>query len=241
MAKKQTIITVRVIAKDGKFLGDDIGGSLITISNVQTGELLAKGYTRGGSGNTSQIMQTPRLWGAPIPTDSASDFTARLDLDEPCLVEVTAYGPLGGLQSAHKVSATQWVIPGKNITGGDGLMLVMPGLLVQVLEPITHLNLASVPAPVNFAANVMMMCGCPIGPGSVPDWNDKNFEVGAQIRKDGKLIDEIRLEYAGQISQFKGSYTVKRKGYYEADVYAYQSDNGNSGTGRVTFFYMPAS
>lgn len=232
---------MRVIAKDGKFLGDDIGGSLITISNVQTGELLAKGYTRGGSGDTKEIMQTAREWGTPIPTDSASDFTARLDLDEPCLIEVTAYGPLGGLQSAHKVSATQWVIPGKNITGGDGLMLVMPGLLVQVLEPITHLDLASVPAQINFAANVMMMCGCPIGPGGVADWDDQNFEVGAQIRKDGKLIDEIKLTYAGKASQFTGTYTVKHKGYYEADVYAYQPSNGNSGVGRVTFFYMPQS
>ena len=239
MAKKQTQITVRVIAKDGKFLGDDIGGSLITIRNVQTGELLAKGYTRGGSGNTTEIMQTARLWSQPIPTDEASDFTARLDLDEPCLIEVTAYGPLGGLQSAHKVSATQWVIPGKEITGGDGLLLVMPGLLVQVVEPITHMNLASLPAQINFAANVTMMCGCPISPGGV--WDSKDFEVGAQIRKDGRLIDEVKLTYAGQTSQFKGSYTVKRKGYYEADVYAYQPGTGNTGTGRVTFFYMPPS
>ena len=239
MAKKQTQITVRVIAKGGKFLGDDIDGSLITITNVQTGELLAKGYTKGGSGNTTEIMQTPRLWSQPIPTDSASDFTARLDLDEPCFIEVTAYGPLGGLQSAHKVSATQWVIPGKNITGGDGFLLVMPGLLVQVLEPITHLTLTSIPSMVCIAANVTMMCGCPISPGGI--WDTKDFEVGAQIRKDGKVIDEVKLEYAGEASQFKGSYTVKRKGFYEAVVYAYQPGNGNTGMGRVTFFYMPAS
>src|SRR5437868_9747136 len=176
MAKKQTQITVRVIAKGGKFLGDDIGGSLITISNLQTGELLAKGYTRGGSGNTTEIMQTPRTWGTAIPTDSASDFMARLELDEPCLIEVTAYGPLGGLQSAHKVSAMQWVIPGKNITGGDGFLLVMPGLLVQVLEPITHLTLTSIPSMVCIAANVTMMCGCPISPGGI--WDSKDFEVG---------------------------------------------------------------
>ena len=34
MAKKQTQITVRVIAKDGKFLGDDIGGSLLDFMDV---------------------------------------------------------------------------------------------------------------------------------------------------------------------------------------------------------------
>ncbi|HKP11501.1 MAG TPA: hypothetical protein VJZ91_05300 [Blastocatellia bacterium] len=239
MAKKQTQITVRVIAKDGKFLGDDIGGSLITIRDLQTGELLAKGTTKGGSGNTTEIMQTARLWSQPIPTDSASAFTARLDLDEPCLVEVTAYGPLGGLQSAHKVSATQWLIPGKDVTGGDGLLLVMPGLLVQVLEPATHASIAGVPCTVDFAANVMMMCGCPISPGGV--WDSKDFEVRAQIILGGKTIDEVKLVYAGQPSQFKGSYTVKRKGYYEAIVYAYQPGSGNSGMARVTFFYEPSS
>jgi hypothetical protein len=36
-----TEIVVRVIAKDGKFLGDDIGGALVTLRDVQTGELLA--------------------------------------------------------------------------------------------------------------------------------------------------------------------------------------------------------
>jgi len=239
MAKKQTQITVRVIAKDGKFLGADIGGSLITIRDVQTGELLAKGTTAGGSGNTTEIMQTPRLWSQPIPTDSASAFTARLDLDEPCLVEVTAYGPIGGLQSAHKVSATQWLIPGKDVTGGDGLMLVMPGLLVQVLEPATHTNLASVPAAIDFAANVTMMCGCPIGPGAVPDWSENNFEVCAQIKTNGAVVANVKLEYAGQLSLFKGSYTVTDEGFYEVIVYAYQPSNGNTGLGRVTFFYLP--
>lgn len=237
MAKKKTKITVRVIAKDGKFLGADIGGSLVTIHDVQTGELLAKGYTTGDSGNTTEIMNTPRTWGTPIPTDSASGFTAQLDLDEPVLIEATAYGPLGGLQSAHKVSATQWVMPGKDITNGDGLLLVLPGLLVQVLEPPTHLSYNQVPTTIPISANVTMMCGCPIGPGSVPDWSEANFTVGAQIRKNGKVVADVKLGYESQ-SRFTGSYTVKDKGFYEAIVYAYQPGNGNTGLGRVTFFYL---
>jgi hypothetical protein len=36
-------IEVRVIAKDGKYLGDDIGGALVTIHDVHTGELMALG------------------------------------------------------------------------------------------------------------------------------------------------------------------------------------------------------
>jgi hypothetical protein len=241
MAKTPTCITVRVIAKDGKFLGADIGGSFVTIRDVMTGELLAKGYTVGDSGNTTEIMNTPRTWGTPIPTDSASGFTAQLALDEPVFIEVTAYGPIGGLQSAHKVSATQWVMPGKDITGGDGLLLVLPGLLVQVLEPPTHLSYHKVPTPIHIAANVTMMCGCPIGPGTVPDWNEANFEVGAQIRTNGVAVANVKLEYANTPSLFKGCYTVKDEGFYEIIVYAYQPSNGNTGLGRVTFFYLPPS
>ena len=34
--KVSTRITVRVIARDGKFLGDDIGGASVTIRDAQT-------------------------------------------------------------------------------------------------------------------------------------------------------------------------------------------------------------
>lgn len=232
-----TQITVRVIAKGGKFLGADIGGSLVTIRNAQTGELLAKGTTSGGSGNTKEIMQTPRLRGTAIPTDMASEFAASFAIDEPLLLEVTAYGPLGGLQSSNKVSAMQWMVPGKDITGGDGLLLEIPGLLVQVLEPATHLGLPSLPYEIKFAANVTMMCGCPISPGGI--WDSSDFEVGAQILLKGKIIDEVAFQYAGQASQFTGSWTAKDYGYYEAIVFAYQPDSGNTGMGRVAFFFMP--
>src|SRR6476620_132988 len=67
MAAIPTTITVRVIAKGGKFLGDDIGGAQVTIRDAQTGELLASGTTQGGSGNTAEIMQTCRERGIGLP------------------------------------------------------------------------------------------------------------------------------------------------------------------------------
>ena len=41
---------MRAIARDGKFLGDDIGGALITVRDAWTKELLAQGVTTGASG-----------------------------------------------------------------------------------------------------------------------------------------------------------------------------------------------
>jgi len=103
-----TEITVRVKTKDAKFLGTSMGGALISIKDAQTGELLAKGLTTGGTGNKTRIMKTPVVRGVPISDESAAKFTATIDINEPRRIEVTAYGPMVNLQAANKVSATQW-------------------------------------------------------------------------------------------------------------------------------------
>jgi hypothetical protein len=240
MAPLPTEITVRVIAKGGKFLGADIGGALVWVRNAETGELLATGATQGGSGDTIGIMRTSRERGVPIPTDDAASFSATLDLSEPTQVEISAYGPLAGLQSAHRVAVTQWLMPGKHVTGGEGVLLEIPGLLVQVLEPATHLSVQP-GQTVSLRANVAMMCGCPIEPRGI--WDSSNFEVRAWIRQGGSILREVTLEYAGTPSQFAGSWTVPEPlpgpRFYEALIYAYESRSGNTGVGRVTFFYLP--
>jgi len=230
-----TTIDVRVIAKGGKFLGDDVGGALVTIHNAQTGELLVSGNTSGGSGQTD-LMSISINRTQTYPTDSASLFSAAIPLTEPALLKVTAWGPKGGLQSANAVTATQWMIPGINITGGDGLLLEIPGLMVQVMEPATHLNLTNATTKtVHFLANVTMMCGCPIATGTA--WDPSLFQVGVQIEQLGGTIKaSIPLTYTGTTSQFHGDYNVPAPGNYSAVIYAYQPGNGNSGMARVSFF-----
>jgi hypothetical protein len=152
-----TEITVRVKTKDAKFLGNLMGGASVSIKDAQTGELLAKGLTTGGTGNTGRIMKTPVARGVPISDESAAKFTATIDINEPRLIEVTAYGPLVNLQAANKVSATQWVVPGKHITGGDAWMLELPGFVVDVIAPPAPATLKGVPQDVTIKANVVMM------------------------------------------------------------------------------------
>jgi hypothetical protein len=241
----QTQIDVRVIAKDGKYLGNDIGGALVTIHDVQTGELLARGSTDGGSGvaNLMDIL-LPRF--AVLPVDQASVFTAELDLDEPKLIRVTAYGPQAAQQSANTVSQTQWVYPGKDITGGakgGGFLLEIPGLVVQVLNPPTHYLPQTAPEHIEIRANVTMMCGCPIGVGH-PPWHPAQFEVKAVIKQGATIATEVSLEYdpdapLGVPSQFAGKWVVPANtsgqlAIYEIIVFAYQEKNGNTGVDRVT-------
>lgn len=248
MSGTPTKILVRVIARDGKFLGDDIGGALVTIRDARSGELLASGRTHGGSGPTTGIMETARTRNQQIPTadpnNNACSFEATLNLDAPRLVEISALGPLAAQQSANRVSATTWVYPGLGIApfdtpGGilreDGFLLEIPGLLVQVLSPPQH-YLPSNPnpaTPIPISANVTMMCGCPI---SKDPWPYNDFQVGATVLHNGKTT-KVPLAFdtsAPQPSQFTGSWTPGDFGVFEITVWAFQTSTGNTGVDHTT-------
>ena len=131
-----TQIDVRVVAKFGKYLGDDIGGSLVTIHDVHTGELLARGTTSGGSG-VKNLMDIAVTRAQVLTVEQGSVFTTTLEIDQPRLIRVTALGPLAAQQSSNTVSQTQWIYPGKNLTGesnNSGFLLEIPGLVVQNTE-----------------------------------------------------------------------------------------------------------
>lgn len=233
-----TNIEVRVIAKDGKFLGDDIGGALITIRDARTNELLATGNTSGGSGLPA-LMTAARKRDEPYPTDGASVFAASLNLKEPRQIEVTAFGPLAAEGSANRASATQWVFPGKHLTAGDGFLLELRGLVVEILDPPSHfLPKTNPPLTIHFRANVAMMCGCPIGPGLA--WAPENYEVRAIITLPDETQNEVELLFdksapGNAPSQFAADYVATKSGIYQAVVYAFQQANGNTGVDRTTF------
>ncbi len=229
-----TQVTVRVKAKDAKFIGSSYAGVLVTIRDADTGKLLAKGVTRGSTGDTAVLMKKPISRVETYARAQDAHFTATLDIDEPTRVEVTALGPLSQRQGANRVSATQWVVPGKDITAGNGWVLEMPGFIVDVLAPPAHIKLAPDTTKVPIRANVTMMCGCPVVDGGV--WDARKYEVAAQIFKNGKKIDEIPLKYATPASQFAADYPLSGgPGIYQVVVYAYDPANGNTGVDFATF------
>lgn len=237
-AATPTKIDVRVIAKDGKFVGDDIGGAMITIRDSETGEILASGVTHGGSGPAT-MMSFNRARNEPYPNEGASVFSATLQLAGPRQIEISARGPLAASGSANTASITQWVFPGKHLTSGDGVLLELRGLIVQILAPPTHLMAKpSLPVSIALRANVAMMCGCPIGPGQ--PWLPEKFEVKAVITTPGGDQTEVVLKFDDNTefkapSQFVGTYQATRNGIYQVVLYAYQPDNGNTGVDRSTF------
>lgn len=66
-----TRVMVRAQALDAKFIGDHMGGVAITLKDARTGAVLAKGLTRGATGETQRIMRTPRTRGNGV-TDAAT-------------------------------------------------------------------------------------------------------------------------------------------------------------------------
>jgi hypothetical protein len=228
-----TEITIRVLSKDAKFVGSTMGGVQIVLRDADTREILASGVAEGSTGDTQKIMTQPRVRGQAISTEGSAKYTAVLDLDRPRLVTVEAYGPLAQRQSAVLVSSTQWVVPGKPITGGDGWMLELPGLVVDVREPPVHLQLAGAPQKIRLLATVTTMCGCPVEPGGL--WNADKLDVAAILSRDGKVERTVPLSFAGQTSQFQTELNLDQAGVYEATVYAYDRANGITGLDRVTF------
>ncbi len=146
---------------------------------------------------------------------------------------MTAYGPLARRNTANSVSSTQWVVPGKDITAGDGWLLEMPGFFVDIREPAMHVMLKGAPQTIPLKANVRMMCGCPIEPGGL--WDANQFEVTALVKRNGEAAGTAKLSYAGKTSEFAGTLTVDKPGTYVATIYAYDPKTGNTGLDNTTF------
>ncbi len=230
---EETKIDVRVLSKGAKFIGSSMGGARVVIENAETGEVLASGKTSGSTGDTQRIMKEKLTHHSSVSSEDAAVFHAEVDIEEPTRLVVRAYGPLAQRQAAGEVSATQWLIPGKHITGGDALRLEMPGFVVDVLAPPSHVKLGGDTETVRIAANVSLMCGCPIEPDGL--WDANNYEVAAIVKRDGRSYKTLGLEYAGKTSQFAAELKGLKAGVYEVTVYAFDESNGNTGVDFTTF------
>ena len=230
----QTTVTVRVKSMDAKFIGTPMGGALVVIKDAETGEVLAKGLTMGGTGDTQKIMVEPIRRGVPITDNTAAKYETAIDISEPKLVTIEVYAPYAQRQSMIKNTSQVWLIPGKNILG-DGLIIEVAGFSVNVMTPQTHemLKLVGGKIKVPIRANVVMMCGCPITPNGI--WDANKYEVKAIVKHNGVLSDEIPLTFANKANTFEGTLDVTKEGSYEVIVYSFDPMSGNAGVDKTTF------
>lgn len=231
---KETKINVRAKAKDAKFIGSSLGGARVIIRDKNNGRILAEGKTEGSTGNTRLIMETPKGRYQPISDETTAGFQATIDIQEPTFVRVEVYAPANHKQAQIAASTELWLLPGKHILG-DGIVLEIPGFIIDILKPRTHQYIAldSIrEQPVMIHANIVMMCGCVINKGGL--WNSDEIEVKGLLKKDGSPFQEVEMELT-DVNLFSGVMKISDPGNYELTVYAFNEKSGNTGIDQVNF------
>jgi len=229
-----TKIIIRAKAKDAKFIGTPIGGALVVVKNDLTGEILAKGITTGGSGSTDVIIKKPITRGQLITDSATAKFVAQVNITEPTFADIEVTAPVNRRNGTVRATTQVWLIPGKDILG-DGIILEIPGFILDVIYPTTHqfIKLDSIKnGNLTFKTSLTLECGCPITKGGV--WNSDDIVVSAIVKREGVKTGEIPLQLVEQ-NIFEGTLKVKEKGDYELDVYAYNAKTGNTGVDRINF------
>jgi len=226
-----TDIVVRVVAKDAKFIGTETGGAQVTLRDADSGEVLAQGLTSGATGNTPKIMTNAHARREALSDDTAAKFATTLDIQRPRRITATATGPMMLKDAAMTVSSTQWILPGKSVSGGDGWVLELPGFAITLREPLpTAVELKGGEARIPLKAKITMQCGCPITPGGI--WDASKLQIAVMLEGGPKVFPATPLVYAGQPSTFDGEFVISAPGRYTVDVYAYDTSNGNTGLAR---------
>ncbi len=220
-----TRVMVHVLAHDAKLVGSNVGGALVTVTDVATGRVLAQGRHDGGTGDTRRIMSEPHQRGEPLfDTQGAAGFLAELAIQMPTVVEITATGPGAPDNATMRASTTLLVVPGHDITG-DGVVLELHGFRVEMLEP--GVPAASAGKPFTTTARVTMMCGCPTQPGGM--WNADHIQILARLLDGDRVLAETPLAFTGTTSQYSGSITPTTAGSFTLEVLAIDAANANAG------------
>lgn len=230
-----TRLTVRAVARDAKVIGSNVGGARITVRDLATGEVLARGVQEGSTGSTPAIMEEPRARGRTAfgADPEAAAFVAELPLERPTRVEVVAEGPLGTPHAEQRASKTLTLIPGHHVAG-EGLILELHGFTVELLERevVREASAASGSSGpyLRARARVTMLCGCPTEPGGM--WDAEQIEVVGRLLRDGRVLTERPLAFTGETSVYEATLPLpaEREGL-ELEVLA--ADPGRVNFGRV--------
>jgi hypothetical protein len=222
-----TTVTVRAVSRDAKVIGSGVGGARITIRDVASGRMLAEGVQLGGTGDTKKIMAEPHVRGAnEYGGEGAAEFVASVDIDVPTVVEIAAEGPLKYPQATRRTSKTMLLVPGQHITG-EGVLLEIHGFIIDIQQATAE----------RVRIKMTMACGCPIEPAGM--WDANGITITARLRRDGKMIAESPMKFAGETSLFDAAFPDLAPGTYELQVVASDAANANFGMATSTLTRNP--
>lgn len=237
-ASEETDFKITVRARDAKFVGSSVGGARVTVTDKRTGDIIAAGVTHGGTGGSDKLMAKSVDRDAILVDDDTASLQFSLELIEPTPVTVAATGPLIQGQSLASVSEDMILIPGKDYTAGNGIMLELPGMAVDVLSPPPNMKTKfDAEQPVVLMANIMKMCGCRVEEGS--PWPPERYEVEVAIYKDALLVTSARMEYAKEPGLFQRKLKFPAPGTYVLTVTAFDPVTKEAGVDSTSITLTP--
>lgn len=233
---KPTTIVVRVVAHGAMVLGRDVGGARVTITDVETKQVLAAGIQQGDAGDQNQIMRTPHLMEEPVySARPAAAFTTTVELRKPTLVDITAEGPLGHPDAMQQASQTVLLIPGHNLTH-DGIVLHLYGYIVQIEHPASGQALMA-KDDVKLRASVRTLSGTLVRPHG--DWDSRKLQIYGELLIGNRVIERLQMFYSNETGTFDAPFFVPKPDEAPEGivlrVVAIDLATGNSGVGRADF------
>lgn len=232
-AGQETDFVITVRAQDAKFIGPTAGGAQIVVRDRRTGDILASGTAYGETGDTALLMADSIKRGQVLRTPGVASFSFSLEFWEPLPVTISATAPLAMPQNAVTVSEDMLLLPGKDYTAGNGIMLELPGFGVDVARPAPGTEIVLDPAkPIPVEASVMKLCGCRIAAGS--PWPPERYEVEARVYKDNLFIAAVAMTYADEPGLYRAGLKVPQVGTYRIAVTAFDAQTKEAGMDMTT-------
>lgn len=233
LAGPETDFVITVKARDAKFIGTAAGGARIIITDRRTGDIIASGVTYGHTGDTATIMADSVARDTVLVSEGTAKYQFSLEFWDPMPVTITATAPLGQPQATVSVSEDMILIPGKDYTTDNGIMLELPGFAVDVLSPTPNQKFKFDPnVPVTVEANVMKMCGCLIEEGT--PWAPDRYKVEAHLYRDGLYISSVEMPYANVAGLYAVNLQIPLTGTYRLDVTAFDQKTKEAGLDSTT-------
>lgn len=216
-------VEVSALSEGAKFIGDKTGGARITIVDDESGELLAQGTTRGGTGSTEKIMSGAGGVHRNVVTEDAAVFSTDIPLLEPRRVTVVATGPLDFPQAYSTASRTVWLMPGEDRTNASRIVLTLSGYIIDPVE--TAINRMGTG---DLRVDLQMLCGCPVTPGGT--WDADRISKQATLLGPSGMQQTVQLEYTGEGTIYKARFAgqVKHPHSVRIDITGMDSANAAS-------------
>ncbi len=232
----KTTVLIRPAARGGKYLGPDAAtttgvSAIIALLNPNTYDIISAKVvsTKNADAGPANLMD-PISRSQPYATDDNTvNAIFTVDITEPTTFLVAVFGPIKYMNQVRATYTEITVFPGVNIGTSltpEGIVVEIPGLCIGNVTANLSGNQLSA------SAQVTMMCGCKIAPGS--NWPPTDFNIYLMTQDQSGHLFPYKLDYdndPANPSSFKGSWNSQtpNQPIVKAWIMASEPKLGNQG------------